>query len=323
MTAGMLAFTLVVASLQTGVLAESECLASTGDPSLPPAGSSVRRSVLQRRKSVQTFSGRHASGTSAIPCWIHQTWKTSNVSQLNFMQSNSLESFKTLNPSCQHTLWSDADMAEFMMSEYPEFKKQWPKLKPIERADLFRYAVVHKHGGFYADLDVECLIPIKDWGIGDSIELVLGYETGWHLSEKERKWVGFARSEQFEQWLFAAVPGHPLLRSTLDLFMKKYMWLIDDTIELTGPGLFSDAAHTYLFSLTNSSLDGDHDVVKKPRPKKAERLPLSFPPGWKNDANVFIFSADKVAAPGFSTTGVNSGMIIRHGFEGTWKEDSK
>lgn len=33
----------------------------------------------------------------------------------------------------------------------------------MERADVFRYLVLWVHGGYYADVDVECLKPIATY----------------------------------------------------------------------------------------------------------------------------------------------------------------
>lgn len=35
----------------------------------------------------------------------------------------------------------------------------------VERADVFRYLVLWKEGGYYADANVECMKPIDEWGI--------------------------------------------------------------------------------------------------------------------------------------------------------------
>jgi hypothetical protein len=35
--------------------------------------------------------------------------------------------------------------------------------KAVERADFFRYLVILRHGGMYADTDVECMMPIDTW----------------------------------------------------------------------------------------------------------------------------------------------------------------
>lgn len=261
--------------------------------------------------------GSSVSDKSAIPCSIHQTWKTNDISLLGKDRSSSVQSFKELNPDCSHKLWSDVQVDAFIKEEYPELWKIWTSLEPIQRADLFRYAVILRHGGYYADVDVNCLKPIKDWGIAPSTKLVLGYETGWHLSNAELNSSGFPRSEQFEQWLFAAAPGHPVLSNMLDLSLKRYQGEIRETMELTGPALFSDAVHEYLSRVGREIADGNMEPSNKQ--DKDGHLLLQYPPGWQNPANVQILSADVVAAPGFSTVGENDDMIIRHHFEGTWK----
>jgi hypothetical protein len=36
----------------------------------------------------------------------------------------------------------------------------------VMRADWWRYAVLYVHGGIYADVDTQCLRPIKEWLVG-------------------------------------------------------------------------------------------------------------------------------------------------------------
>ena len=45
----------------------------------------------------------------------------------------------------------------------------------MERADFFRYAVIHKFGGVYADIDVGILRPVADWDVGGA-GFVVGQE---------------------------------------------------------------------------------------------------------------------------------------------------
>jgi mannosyltransferase OCH1-like enzyme len=45
--------------------------------------------------------------------------------------------------------------------EFPEYLEAYRRLaKGVERADFFRYMVVLRHGGVYADLDTECVRPL-------------------------------------------------------------------------------------------------------------------------------------------------------------------
>jgi hypothetical protein len=265
-------------------------------------------------------SGIRKANASSIPCSIHQTWKTNDVEQLPSWVASSVMSFKTMNPECSHTLWSDADVASFMETKYPQLQEAFVALRPVERADIFRYAVVHSLGGFYSDVDVTCRRPIKDWGIPRQTELVVGYETGRHLSEKERQDTGFIRTEQFEQWTFGATAGHPALKKCLELFEEKREWGIENTLELTGPALFSDAVHEFLWKYGHpkpiGAVDGDAAALAQ-----SEASKLRFPSGDGPDGSkTWIFSADQVASPGYSAGDSEAHLLVRHGFRGTWKE---
>ena len=50
---------------------------------------------------------------------------------------------------------------------FVEFSKPHPHccLPKEQRRDIFRYLVLWKEGGYFADANVECLKPIDDWGI--------------------------------------------------------------------------------------------------------------------------------------------------------------
>jgi hypothetical protein len=48
----------------------------------------------------------------------------------------------------------------------------------VERSDFFRYLVLLRHGGVYADIDTESRIPI-DSLVRDSDTLVVGWENEW------------------------------------------------------------------------------------------------------------------------------------------------
>lgn len=265
--------------------------------------------------------GRVYVGSTKIPCMIHQTWKTSDMSELETWMRDSVKSFTKMNPGCKHKIWDDEEVEEFMKKNYPDLESAWPTLKPVEKADLFRYAVVHNMGGFYADMDVLSQKPLEEWHIPEDAELVVGYETGWHLTEDTRHHVGFSRNEQLEQWFFGAAPGHPALQRCLDLFQRKRQWGIEETTELTGPALFSDAVHEYFWSSiaknTGKSIGEAETALQL---QQTDHQAMRFPPGrGPEGSHVMILSANQVAAPGFSAGLIGNDLLIRHMFKGTWK----
>ncbi|CAK9091730.1 6-mannosyltransferase, partial [Durusdinium trenchii] len=122
----------------------------------------------------------------------------------------------------------------------------WPGLTHVERADVFRYLVLWKEGGYYADANVECMKPIDEWGIPNEATMIAGYEFGHRLPEEDRKLFQFARTEQFEQWFLASAPGNPVLLRCMELVRQRYSWKLQDTLQLSGAGVWSDAVHEFL-----------------------------------------------------------------------------
>jgi hypothetical protein len=74
-----------------------------------------------------------------IPPFIHQTWKTKD---LPLWAESSSRSWQLKNPSYQYFLYDDKDLEAYILTHHPEFKKVILKMKPIHKADLFRYIIL-------------------------------------------------------------------------------------------------------------------------------------------------------------------------------------
>ncbi len=99
-----------------------------------------------------TANASHGSRFVVIPPLIHLTWKTK---QLPYYGTSNLERWKELNPKHTITIYDDDDIHKFVLKHFAEFEPYWKQLKPVQKADLFRYVVMWKLGGVYADIDVE------------------------------------------------------------------------------------------------------------------------------------------------------------------------
>ena len=109
-----------------------------------------------------------------IPRVVHQTY--SSLEAIPFDLAAIRESWSRLNPGWQIRFWDDALCREFVRREFPEYHAAYVGLpKNVERADFFRYLVVLRHGGVYADIDTECTQPL-DSLIGSSDLMVVGWE---------------------------------------------------------------------------------------------------------------------------------------------------
>ena len=68
---------------------------------------------------------------------------------------------KAMNPECEYCLWDDYDNREFITVNYPWFLPIYDSFRAeIYRVDAVRYFFLYHFGGFYADMDVECVRPL-------------------------------------------------------------------------------------------------------------------------------------------------------------------
>lgn len=209
------------------------------------------QSIYRLRGTPQIISGDSTDGggrsseadssPSMIPKIIHQTYKSANVP--NKLQPHML-SWKRMNPGWVIRFYDDEACLEFVSREFPQYLEAYRILpKHVERSDFFRYMVVLRYGGMYADIDTECRRPLSEL-LSPRDTLIAGWENEFpepYLTEMRH----YVRNRQILQWVFGAVPGHPALLELCD-------WISDhathhfsnntnrDTLERTGPGIWTD-----------------------------------------------------------------------------------
>jgi len=129
-----------------------------------------------------------------------------------------------------------------MEARFPEFVEIYQGYQEgVQRADMFRMAVVLEFGGFYLDLDIECLQsldPLLDLDCVLSVEKVLSSEQALCLGHRDVVRVA--------NYMFGARPGHSFLRCVLDEMAARSGWRIqieNDVLEATGPGLVTTVYH--------------------------------------------------------------------------------
>jgi mannosyltransferase OCH1-like enzyme len=97
-----------------------------------------------------------------IPKIIHQTWKDDHIPYQVF-DSRWIESWTKLNPGYEYRFWSDSDIRDLILANYPWFLLTFDNYDlPIKRVDAGKFFLLHYYGGIYADLDCECLKPFDD-----------------------------------------------------------------------------------------------------------------------------------------------------------------
>ncbi|KAJ5625237.1 hypothetical protein N7510_001546 [Penicillium lagena] len=183
----------------------------------------------------------------------------------------------------------------------PDLRYYW-KAYPDEhlRADLLRYLVMWYHGGYYADLDVVPVLPIRDCPALQEtvavknpkahISLVVGIETDEPFATPEMgaQWQG-ARKYGFVQYnLYAPRRFSPLLREVIVRVLShtkqhfnRQRWLFGEfydhytqkmTHEITGPGVFTDA----ILDALSENLPSTHPLVAQST--EAEQQYTNSPP---------------------------------------------
>lgn len=150
--------------------------------------------LVDRRTRLRVEYAKAVKSAPPIPRLIHQTWKTHDVPE---RFAAGVESWKSMNPGFRYKLYDDAECRALVSSAYPEFLSFYDRLSSgVQRADVFRYLVIHQFGGVYADLDTHCLRPIAE-ALEDA-SVVTGEETNQYQF-------------QLLQWFFAARPKMDVL----------------------------------------------------------------------------------------------------------------
>lgn len=144
-----------------------------------------------------------------IPRIVHQTWKDDRIPD-QFVEFAA--SWSRFNPSWRRILWTDRMLLDFIAQDYPDLLdlyRAYPH--PVCRADAARYMLLHKFGGLYADIDMECVAPLAS--LESEERVVLCHEPPSH-------WPATAPLRSHPFILFngaiASPAGHPFWREALD-----------------------------------------------------------------------------------------------------------
>jgi mannosyltransferase OCH1-like enzyme len=225
---------------------------------------------------------------TCIPCIIHQTSRVALDVSPKYVQE-SAHSWQTVNRNCTYSFYTDKDLEVFVQNFFPELADMWAQLLPIQKADLFRYLVVYKYGGIYADSDTIALIPADHWlGRKDNSSKCIDTSKVGALIGVE----GLdATWRYYAQWTFAACAQHPGFKDLIDRIHKAWKrhgpFSKPETWGFTGPGPFTDSLSLFL-----------DNVTLLPRSIWGERyqnLDLPVPPlvmhrsmgTWKPTVNIF------------------------------------
>jgi mannosyltransferase OCH1-like enzyme len=173
-----------------------------------------------------------------IPKKIFQSHKSFDYVKSDPNLLNAVNSWKKYSPEYSHNFFTDQECDEFMQKNFKGIVYNcYKKLgMGVMKADLWRYCIIYHYGGIYADTDTVLLCNPNDI-INNKNNLVIVPENNVHLC----------------QWIFAAPPRNPILKSVIDLSVHRIQSEMDNVSVkkhvvhyLTGPGVFTDGIEKYL-----------------------------------------------------------------------------
>jgi len=267
---------------------------------------------------AQPKSKNHLMNNTNIPRTLYQTWRTEKLPE---WANQTVQSWDRLNPSYRHEIMGDEDIDDLVRTSHPDMIAAFDQMQPIQKADLFRYLILLDRGGVYADLDVACQRPVDAWVAQyrprdfhtSDINVVVGFEIVTDAAAVRRH--DFAAEFQFAQWTMAAAPGHPVLRRVKqlirDYFRRGRHRTSGSVVRSTGPGIWSEAVALHL--------ERAHGVALGAAPFDHRRM-------HAEGARVGDVLILPTRAFGLGSAGLALGddesqadVLVRHGFQGTWK----
>jgi mannosyltransferase OCH1-like enzyme len=212
-----------------------------------------------------------------IPKTIWQTYKDP-FDKLQPYMVDAVNTWKHHNPEYEYRYMDDEQAKEFVLKEYG---KEWLDIfnslpVGVMRGDLWRYMIIYKYGGIYADLDTLCNEPVFNW-----------------ISNKHKLIVCPENNRDFCQWTFAASPEHPFIKSVLDYIKGKLEnpnYNIQHFIhEHTGPTAWSNGILNALNMEYGTNLIDDYQKINDSDIAKENRFYLYGGERWR----IFHFEAVK------------------------------
>lgn len=197
----------------------------------------------------------------SIPTTIMHTGKKTALNEPQL--ADNMRTWVHMNPTFNSTFFDD-EQVNALLRTFTPLTYELEDLLPVQRADIFRYLVVFLFGGFYADVDTRCMVPITQWPFAMDQTAVLGVEAQNIVTDRRHP----GQIPVFlSQYVFGAAARHPALRLALQHIVrdidsiaeargKSSKERLDLVLRTTGPILFTNSFATY-WCYADSAGQGD------------------------------------------------------------------
>lgn len=228
---------------------------------------------LIKKKFIELNVGNknNTSHNYRIPFIIYRTWKNNDLTE-QFIDAWNTTAIN--NPEFEQKLYTDLGVNNFINDfDYPGLKKAYNRINPkygAARADLFRYAILYKNGGFYIDIKSYAKCSIKNI-LGNNDAFLLSKWQGWFYRGDKATFrsnnLKFAsKTGEWEQYWLACEKGHPMMKAILDKCIKNILYpetnlLTNQTsqkldswqvvLATTGPSMMTYVVDNYLINNPN------------------------------------------------------------------------
>jgi inositol phosphorylceramide mannosyltransferase catalytic subunit len=158
---------------------------------------------------------------ASIPRVLHQTFP-SRILPIAFREN--VRRLRELHPNWDYRFYDDDDIVQYIRTHYGEeifaYFMRIDARYGAARADVFRYLLMYREGGVYLDIKSAARGPLDEVLRSDD-QYVLSYWrgsqfSGWGDYSELREYGG----REFQQWHIITAPGHPYLRSVLEIVLQ-------------------------------------------------------------------------------------------------------
>ena len=190
--------------------------------------------------NIQVPTSREFIVTREIPYNLFQTFKTKDISPA---LQTFVDTWKEKNPEYTYKFYDD-DMCDKFMKEFDvRTWKAYQRIIPgAFKADLWRYCVLYKYGGIYADIDTMCLGKIDEF-LNETTEFVTPIDLDNTLLYNS---------------FIAAAPGSKILKDCIDTIVHNVENNIvpDDKIYFSACGVLANCTNEFMGRDKQSSFAG-------------------------------------------------------------------